>query len=320
MTSDDQAQHYIENATTAAAPRKKASHGKRVTVNKGLSIQVQIILTGDDEDQEVGEAYEEYEEEMATDDEEDEEQVVEDEEEFQEEQIDSEDEKSNTVRDQDNSSSNSSINYNYNNPTGNGSNRGAEHLQEETTSVHLPKVNLADKAPVSQQQQQRNATSPISLPPSSAADDDKKNALWRLFSRNKKDNTRTSTEDTDSGSISSMASSVMSEDKGKPRETNGSNAPNLTVLRVFAGNINVGAMYHSLLVDENTSAEQLLVQAMGRFHIAQIEDKTAGRHSRTITPTGVSGVEYYLTVKAMNGGNKLIIIIMIEAIELISVF
>lgn len=301
MTSDDQAQHYIENATTAAAPRKKASHGKRVTVNKGLSIQVQIILTGDDEDQEVGEAYEEYEEEMATDDEEDEE-------EFQEEQIDNEDEKSNTVRDQDNSSSNSS-------------NRGAEHLQEETTSVHLPKVNLADKAPVSQQQQQqRNATSPILLPPSSAADDDKKNALWRLFSRNKKDNTRTSTEDTDSGSISSMASSVMSEDKGKPRETNGSNAPNLTVLRVFAGNINVGAMYHSLLVDENTSAEQLLVQAMGRFHIAQIEDKTAGRHSRTITPTGVSGVEYYLTVKAMNGGNKLIMIIMIEAIELLSVF
>lgn len=277
-------------------------------MNKGLSVQVQIILTGDDEDQEVGEAYEEYEEEMATDDEEDEEQVVEDEEEFQEEQIDNEDEKSNTVRDQDNSSSNSS-------------NRGAEHLQEETTSVHLPKVNLADKAPVSQQQQQqRNATSPISLPPSSAADDDKKNALWRLFSRNKKDNTRTSTEDTDSGSISSMASSVMSEDKGKPRETNGSNAPNLTVLRVFAGNINVGAMYHSLLVDENTSAEQLLVQAMGRFHIAQIEDKTAGRHSRTITPTGVSGVEYYLTVKAMNGGNKLIMIIMIEAIELLSVF
>ncbi|KAL0083288.1 hypothetical protein F4703DRAFT_1953340, partial [Phycomyces blakesleeanus] len=63
----------------------------------------------------------------------------------------------------------------------------------------------------------------------------------------------------------------------------------LTVLRVFAGNINVSATFNTVLVDEHTNADQLLKKAMERFHITQIEGKAA------------SGIEYYLTVKAMDG-------------------
>ncbi|KAI9321230.1 hypothetical protein BX666DRAFT_1834955, partial [Dichotomocladium elegans] len=90
---------------------------------------------------------------------------------------------------------------------------------------------------------------------------------------------------------------------GDGNEACSNNPSQLAVLRVFAGNVNVGSTYHSMLVDESTSAEQLLIQAVERFHIAQIENKTTGRSSssRTITPTNGSGIEYYLTVRSMNG-------------------
>ncbi|KAI7886256.1 hypothetical protein K492DRAFT_122695, partial [Lichtheimia hyalospora FSU 10163] len=166
VTAMDQAVHYIPQATnntSAAVGNKK----RRVTMNKDLNVQVQIILVGDDGEQQVGEAYEEWEESMVTE----------------------------------------------------------------------------------------------------CSDDD--------------------------DDFESMDEKEQEQD----------DIGQLAVLRVFAGNVNVGAMYHSMLVDENTSAEQLLIQAMERFHIAQIENKASGGRSssRTITPTNGSGVEYYLTVKSMNG-------------------
>lgn len=70
---------------------------------------------------------------------------------------------------------------------------------------------------------------------------------------------------------------------------------NSKVLRVFAGNVDVGASYHSVRVTESTSVDELLMSAMEKFHISQIETKNGRSHGKN------SGVEYYLTVKSRDG-------------------
>lgn len=70
---------------------------------------------------------------------------------------------------------------------------------------------------------------------------------------------------------------------------------NSKVLRVFAGNVDVGASYHSLRVNESTTVSELLSNAMEKFHISEIETKH-GYH-----PSHSSCVEYYLTVKTRDG-------------------
>lgn len=66
------------------------------------------------------------------------------------------------------------------------------------------------------------------------------------------------------------------------------------VLRIFSGNINVGAMFNSVAVTPEMNADQLLKLALQKFHIPLLEESTSKR------PT--SGIEYYLTVKSMDGG------------------
>lgn len=314
----DQAVHYIPQASknsTAATGSKIPK--RRVTMNKDLNVQVQIILVGDDGEQQVGEAYEEWEESMVTECSDDDDDDDDDDNDFE-----SMDEK----EQDDIGVSHDSLQHR------------ASH-QESTTAATAaassPSVTQQQSLPDSNTTTSSNSsTSSTSTPPNAISTPSTINnkqptsgttttpvgSLWRLFSRGKKDNNikpssvipaRVSSEDADSGSVSSLASSVISEDRTAPRSnhatTSTSNNNNqLAVLRVFAGNVNVGAMYHSMLVDENTSAEQLLIQAMERFHIAQIENKASGGRSssRTITPTNGSGVEYYLTVKPMNGGKE----------------
>ncbi|CEP11158.1 hypothetical protein [Parasitella parasitica] len=67
------------------------------------------------------------------------------------------------------------------------------------------------------------------------------------------------------------------------------------VVRVFAGNVDVGASYHSVRVTESTSVDELLANAMEKFHISQIETKNGRSYGKD------SGVEYYLTVKTRDG-------------------
>lgn len=62
------------------------------------------------------------------------------------------------------------------------------------------------------------------------------------------------------------------------------------VLRVYAGNLNVGADYHSIRVSENISADELLSKTLEKFHIPQI-DVHHQKHS----------VEYYLALKNREG-------------------
>lgn len=303
----DQAVHYIpqqaSNHTASGGDKMK----RRVTMNKDLNVQAQIILVGDDGEQQVGEAYEEWEESMVTECSDD------DDEDDEDDDFESMDEKE---QEQDDIGVNpDSLQHR------------ASH-QESTTaaasSLSVSQQQPASSVPDSNTTASSNSsTSSTNTPPNHASINTKQptpvGSLWRLFSRGKKDNNikpssvipaRVSSEDADSGSVSSLASSIMSEDRTAPRNshatTSNNNNNQLAVLRVFAGNVNVGAMYHSMLVDEHTSAEQLLIQAMERFHIAQIENKASGGRSssRTITPTNGSGVEYYLTVKPMNGGKE----------------
>lgn len=70
---------------------------------------------------------------------------------------------------------------------------------------------------------------------------------------------------------------------------------NSKVVRVFAGNVDVGASYQSLRVIESTSVAELLSNAMEKFHITEIETKHGRHHGSN------SCVEYYLTVKTHDG-------------------
>ncbi|CAO3668408.1 hypothetical protein G6F70_008103 [Rhizopus microsporus] len=59
------------------------------------------------------------------------------------------------------------------------------------------------------------------------------------------------------------------------------------VLRIFAGNINVGAMFATVAVTPDMNADQLLKLALQKFHIPLLTDKS-------------NTIEYYLTVKSMD--------------------
>lgn len=287
LTSLDQATHYIQKEVK----KKTATKKRRVTMCKDLSVQAQIILIGDDEEEEVGEAYEEWQKDMQDDHSE-----------------------AGDVEESDNETDQPQEIVESTPPVKQSPSSSPVSSQQQQPSQPSEKPIQPQPSQSLQQSSQQQQQSPIIQPqpsvsyngtPSSPRIDDKRsNTFWNIFSRGKKESnksiqTSTCNEDADGRSISSVSSSILMDDK-TPRAANGQ--AQLKVLRVFAGNINVGAMYHSMLVDDNTSAEQLLIQAMERFHIAQIENKTAGRTSRAITPTNGSGVEYYLTVKSMNGG------------------
>lgn len=67
------------------------------------------------------------------------------------------------------------------------------------------------------------------------------------------------------------------------------------LLRIFSGNINVGALFNTVAVTPDMNADQLLKLALQKFHIPLLE--TSKR------PTSLqNGIEYYLTVKSMDGG------------------
>lgn len=75
------------------------------------------------------------------------------------------------------------------------------------------------------------------------------------------------------------------------------------VLRIFAGNINVGAMFATVAVTPDMNADQLLKLALQKFHIPLLTDKS-------------NTIEYYLTVKSMDSGKMIHIYFIIILIAL----
>jgi hypothetical protein len=142
---------------------------------------------------------------------------------------------------------------------------------------------------------------------------DKKNGLKRFFSLGKKPKAELplrrsatiSIRDDDletnwSTSVSSSIDELQQDDTSisSSRQTSlaSENSTQVTVLRVFAGNVNLGTNYKTVVVDSNTNAEDLIKRAVSRFHIQQIEGNTVDSPN--------SRVEYYLSVKTMDGGIK----------------
>lgn len=70
---------------------------------------------------------------------------------------------------------------------------------------------------------------------------------------------------------------------------------NFKVIKVYAGNFDVGASYHSVRITENTSVNEMLSNALEKFHISEIETK----HGRSYGKN--SCVEYFLAVKTRDG-------------------
>ncbi|KAF7727036.1 hypothetical protein EC973_008083 [Apophysomyces ossiformis] len=229
-------------------------HKKKVTLSKELKMQSQIILTGKDDDDELEETYEEWEEEM-----DDEDVGVDD------------------------------------------TNQRSMDMHERASPQESQGCSTTDDSDTVAAAPAPSCQSPPITSPKPSEKEDKKSTqaiaadtLRRFFSRSKKDKveppkkaTPITPDESDVGSSLSGSSTLSAEESPKRERTR-------SVIRVYAGNINVGATYNSVLVDENTNAEHLLMLAMERFHISQIEGKAARRLS-------TSGIEYYLTVKPMDG-------------------
>ncbi|KAG2187457.1 hypothetical protein INT44_005145 [Umbelopsis vinacea] len=139
---------------------------------------------------------------------------------------------------------------------------------------------------------------------------EKKNSLKRLFSLGKKpkaelplrrsatisirdDDLETNWSTSVSSSIDELPQDDTSISSSRPTSLASENSTQVTVLRVFAGNVNLGTNYKTVVVDSNTNAEDLIKRAVSRFHIQQIEGNSVDSPN--------SRVEYYLSVKTMDG-------------------
>ncbi|KAI9028237.1 hypothetical protein CLU79DRAFT_738371 [Phycomyces nitens] len=307
VTSPQQAMHFIENKNFK--PKKS---NKQVTLSKAMFCRSQIIFTTENEEDE-HEEFEDWEEELDSD-------------------VEEAENSTNSPHAQQEPISPSAIAPSVaklqNTPQYPSVTPQQQLLSQQQVQQQVQ--HQAQQQQQHQQQQRQQAAESSEQAPEQISPDNQKlspsgqplspssppqgdewqgaaGTLRRLFSRGKKDKPDLSArhptaggltvpnhgDDSSLGSNVSIESTVSSE--GSAHEpaplvfsANRSNTQ-LTVLRVFAGNINVSATFNTVLVDEHTNADQLLKKAMERFHITQIEGKAA------------SGIEYYLTVKAMDG-------------------
>ncbi|KAI8064151.1 hypothetical protein BC940DRAFT_97276 [Gongronella butleri] len=320
VTSMQQAAHYISEASNAQG--KKPKKAKNVTMSKMNAFQSYIILIGENDD-DIEERYEEYEDEMvdedsqstvlASDDPGDNAEMGHDD--ADEDPEDEEflqgvpaspiaaDEHQVQALDIVSSSSPSSADAT------NASDILSTISSTSSSADHAPQTNVqptsSNRTPTPQQ---NAATSPNAS---------KKHPFLKIFSRKQKDGRKPQqgimSPGPDQASLHSNVSldrpenqlqspsQPQSQPQARPTMKLDASA---TVLRVYAGNINVNATYNSVLVNDVTNAEQLLHLAMDRFHISQIEGKTrnaeSARRSSSSHAPG-SGVEYYLTVKSLDG-------------------
>jgi Ras association (RalGDS/AF-6) domain len=77
--------------------------------------------------------------------------------------------------------------------------------------------------------------------------------------------------------------------RSRSKESIQSYSQQLNVLRIFAGNIRQGTGFKTVMVNQNTTAQELVKQAMVKFHIEELESGAANQ------------TEYYATVKGIDG-------------------
>lgn len=229
---------------------------KKVKLSKNLACQLQIILIDEDNASIQEPVYEHWVEEMSTD------SLVDDEKE-QKEAMEEEEEEEVAKEENEASLLNPELNKSI-------------HLMEESSKRDQPvENNTKKKAPLIQlnppPEQDNNNKKPLPPSPSSPLPQQPKpvSGLKRLFS------------------IGNNSNNSMKKDKIVNEEENNRQ---YHVLRIFSGNINVGAMFATVAVTPEMSADQLLKLALEKFHIPLLDT------------TRASSIEYYLTVKSMDNG------------------
>ncbi|OBZ85910.1 hypothetical protein A0J61_06041, partial [Choanephora cucurbitarum] len=226
LTSLEQAIHYIDKV-----PEKAVLKKKKVLLSTSLDVQLQVLFTGENDDDIEDETYETWREEM----------------------LDDED----NVHDDDDDKNDSQ-----------------ENDVQPVTAAN-PKD---DKLPIKQQIDNKiNSTN------------DQSNSKALPLIGNEVDQNQESPQEV-----------TINNHAGPTRQSAREDSANSKVLRVYAGNVDVGASYYSVRVTETTSVDELLTSAMEKFHISQLETQQ-GRHFGKH-----SCIEYYLTVKTRDGDEMIL--------------
>ncbi|KAI8373261.1 hypothetical protein BD560DRAFT_368980 [Blakeslea trispora] len=218
LTSLEQAVHYIDKLPKKPISNKK----KKVNLSTSLDVQLQVLFTGENNDDIEDEAYETWTEEMLEDDD--------------------------SHQDDE-------------------SNDQGDDVQSSTAA--------SSKDPMPTKQ-------PIDTKPNM---NDKELPLIA----SELDQTQESPQEV-----------AINKHASQPQPSAREGSANSKVLRVYAGNVDVGASYYSVRVTERTSVDELLTSAMEKFHISQLETQQ-GRHFGKH-----SCIEYYLTVKTRDGDEMIL--------------
>ncbi|KAF7724033.1 hypothetical protein EC973_001440 [Apophysomyces ossiformis] len=258
--------HHVQKAVSPKVQNKK------VTLSRELALQLQIILTDDGSEENIEETYEEWIETMREDEDDD------------EDLSDLQDEERNVLDDS---------------PEACRDSRMATTATEDRLH-HISTSSLPLRYPQSLETVRNNRVPETTSSTNSPRQ--RKTGVWRrLFSRNNKEK-RDAAQQGPSGAerpytsgmntSPSVSSSYLQSDSSSTRDAFGKPSVSntqLTVLRVFAGNLNVRATFNTVLVDDETDANQLLIMAIERFRLNDIDGSTMA---------STNHVEYYLTVKS----------------------
>jgi hypothetical protein len=258
---------------------------KKVKVSKELACQLQVIITDEDHDSLYEETFENWEEEMSseayrdtTDDDDDDDDDREDEDEEEEEKKRKKNKKYTPF-----------LNPDFNKPISNiAIIEDSDQQQEQdeiapiTISASPPtnertiKTDLDKSLPVLDEPVENKQTISEEQPPLAQQHSTQQvvvTGLKRLLSIGKKNK---------------PVSTPLAISKPTPIEDT-----QYHVLRIFSGNINVGALFSTVAVTPDMNADQLLKLALQKFHIPLLDNSSNKSND---------GIEYYLTVKSMDSG------------------
>lgn len=300
VTSLDQLQHYKNTA-----PPKRSHERKKVQVSKALACQVQIILTDQDDESLYEETFEKWQEEMSADSYRGVSTMADDDSEQDEDDSDDD-------------------HYNDKAKPAKGISSKKKDSKKKFTPLLNPDFNksihtVAEEAPsLGSNDLDSSASTPVTTSPPAPPVHDKPLPPTIITSEEP-----TSAEKLRAAPISEEQPATPSTPqqtvvtglkrllsigkKNKPAtpDVSVSNADFVQdtqyhVLRIFAGNINVGALFSTVAVTPEMNADQLLKLALQKFHIPLL-DSSSNRSN--------DGIEYYLTVKSMDSGKHGVLLV-----------
>lgn len=292
VTSLDQLQHYKN-----AAPPKRSHERKKVQVSKALACQVQIILTDEDDESLYEETFEKWQEEMSADAYKGVSTAADDDSDEDDSQDDDDNDRARPAAAKGSKKKDGKKKFTpLLNPD---FNKSIHTVAEEAPSLGSSDLDNSASSPL--------ATSPPAppvhdkpLPPTVITSEEPPSAE-KLRATTLPEEQSPATPSTPQQAVVTGLKRLLSiGKKNKPAapDVSVSNSDFVQdtqyhVLRIFAGNINVGALFSTVAVTPEMNADQLLKLALQKFHIPLL-DSNSNRSN--------DGIEYYLTVKSMDSG------------------